>query len=119
MIWPSASITFPPAIVYLAPLKIGLTVLHPSCILPIEGRSGSKPFPSTRKAPALSAVDGLDGGESLSRQLHFAVGLQFVREHNAVAKRQQHVFHPWVVMNAPVQSVDDARIFFDWIEHAA
>ena len=31
------------------PLKIELTVLHPSCILPIEGRSGSKPFPSTGK----------------------------------------------------------------------
>jgi hypothetical protein len=31
------------------PLKIGLTVLHPSCILPIEGRSESKPFPSTGK----------------------------------------------------------------------
>src|SRR5690349_22885514 len=45
MICPSASITFADAMAYLDPLKIELTLLHPSCVLPIEGSSGSKPFP--------------------------------------------------------------------------
>src|ERR1044071_2093871 len=39
MICPSASITLADAMVYLDPLKIELTLLHPPCVLPIEGRS--------------------------------------------------------------------------------
>ena len=82
MICPSASITFDPAIVYFAPLKIGLTMLHPSCILPIEGRSGSKPFPSTGKS-ALSAAEGLDKGDSLSHMapFSFAAGVREFMNH--------------------------------------
>jgi hypothetical protein len=48
------------------------TVLHPSCILPIEGRSESKPFPSTGKEPALRAAEGLDRGESLLQMPPFS-----------------------------------------------
>src|ERR1700752_2245525 len=39
------------------------------------------------------------------------VKLQFVRQHDAVAKRQEHVFHPRVALHASVERVDDARVF--------
>src|SRR6266508_2639646 len=45
------------------------------------------------------------------------VKLQFVRQHDAVAKRQQHIFYSRVVLNSPIQCANDARIFFDRIEH--
>jgi hypothetical protein len=62
----------------LSPLKIGLTLLHPSCILPVEGRSEIKAFP----------LDGerLDRGESLSHMVpfSFSVGERKLMNHFAV-----------------------------------
>ena len=61
-------------------LKIGLTLLHPSCILPIEGRSEIKAFP----------LDGerLDRGESLSHMVLFSssVGERKIMNHFVVLK---------------------------------
>jgi hypothetical protein len=42
-----------------------ITTLHPSCVRPIKGRSGSGAFPLDGKEPALSAVEGLDRGDAL------------------------------------------------------
>jgi len=53
------------------PSKIGLTMLHPSCILPIEERIKTFPIDGDRMS-ALSAVEGLDRGETRSSMRPFS-----------------------------------------------
>ena len=107
--------------------EVGLTVLHPSCILPLEGRSGSKPFPLTGKGwIGVRTVTYNSFFCTRAKLTNYSSGmkqararLQFVGQHDAVTKRQKNIFDPRVVMNPIIQCVDNARVFFGWIEHTA